>query len=89
MKARGVITLPMELADDNNKAIRSIEFLIVDTWSPYNAMLGRYLMHIWDGCVATTLEGQVPHHHGNRDLLRRLRHLKKVIHGSPNLMTLI
>ena len=41
MKSRGIIKLPIELGDCDNYITQDIEFLVVDCWSPYNAIFGR------------------------------------------------
>ena len=41
VKPRGLIKLPVELGDGDNYITRDIEFLVVDYWSPYNAIFSR------------------------------------------------
>ena len=41
MKPRGIIKFPVELGDGDNYVSQDIEFLVVDCWSPYNAILGK------------------------------------------------
>ena len=38
VRPRGIIKLPVELSDGDNYITRDIEFLVVDCWSPYNAI---------------------------------------------------
>ena len=41
VKVRSIISLPVELGDGKHTATRELEFLVVDSDSPYTAILGR------------------------------------------------
>ena len=41
VKVRGIISLPVELGDGKHTATHELDFLVVDSDSPYTAILGR------------------------------------------------
>ena len=52
VKAWGVITLPLELDEKGRYATHEIDFLVVDWWSLYNAILGRAQMLVFKMVVS-------------------------------------
>ena len=52
MRPRGIIKLPIELGDGENYITRDIEFLVVDCWSPYNAILGKTSQSVFEMTIS-------------------------------------
>ena len=52
VKPRGVIKLPLQLGDGENFVTKDVEFVVVDCFSPYNAILGRNTIWMFDMSIS-------------------------------------
>ena len=63
VEPRGVIKLPPQLGDGDNYVTKDIEFVIVDCFSPYNAILGRNTIWMFDMSMSMLrLKAKFPRH---------------------------
>ena len=52
VRLRGVIKLPLQLGDGDNYVTNDIEFVMVDCFSPYNIILGRNIIWMFDMSIS-------------------------------------
>ena len=52
IRPHGVIKLPLQLGDGDNYVTKDVEFVVVDCFSPYNVILGRNTIWMFDMSIS-------------------------------------